>query len=212
MRIVPLWGPDWGPWGGKGVTLAVSMSTPVKRRATYEDLLAIPEHRIAEIVDGEMYVSPRPASRHALASSALGSELGAPFHRGRGGPGGWWIIDEPEIHFGEDVLVPDLAGWRRERLPEFPDTPAFTLAPDWVCEVVSPSTERLDRAKKMPVCAREGVGPLWLVNSVARTLEVYRLSGNAWLLLATHEGSAHVRAEPFEAVELGLAPLWGEEG
>jgi len=147
------------------------MASPAKRRATYEDLLRVPDHRVAEIVDGDLHVSPQPASRHTLASSGLGSGLWAPFHQGRGGPGGWWILFEPELHLGQDVLVPDLAGWRRERMPEFPDTAAFTLAPDWVCEVVSPGTERLDRAKKMPVYAREQVSHLWLVNPIARTLE-----------------------------------------
>jgi Uma2 family endonuclease len=185
------------------------MASPIKRAATYADLLEVPPHRVAEIVDGDLHVSPRPASRHALASSALGGEL-APFQKDRGGPGGWWILDEPELHFGGDVLVPDLAGWRRERMPEFPDTAAFTLAPDWVCEVASPSTERLDRAKKMPVYAREGVAFLWLVNPATRTLEAYRLSDGRWLLLATHAGSARFRAEPFDAVELDLAALWGE--
>jgi Uma2 family endonuclease len=188
------------------------MASPVKRRATYDDVLQVPAHRVAEIVDGDLHVSPRPASRHALAASVLGSALGPPFHHGRGGPGGWWILFEPELHFGEDVLVPDLAGWRRQRMPEFPDTAAFTLAPDWVCEIVSPSTERLDRAKKMPVFARENVLHLWLVNPVARTLEVYRLAEGRWLLLATHEGAARVRPEPFHAVELDLGPLWGEGG
>src|SRR6266508_3189887 len=188
------------------------MASPVKRHATYEDLLQVPPHCLAEIVDGDLHVSPRPASRHALASSRLGSELGPPFDRGRGGPGGWWILDEPELHFGEDVVVPDLAGWRRERMPEFPDTAFFTLALDWACEVVSPGTERLDRAKKMPVYARENVSHLWLLNPVACTLEVYRLAEGRWLLLATHEGAARVRAEPFDAVELDLTPLWGEGG
>jgi Uma2 family endonuclease len=186
------------------------MASTVKRRATYEDLRQVPTHLVAEIVDGDLHVSPRPTSRHALAASVLWGDVGPPFHHGRGGPGGWWILFEPELHFGEDVLVPDLAGWRRERMPEFPDTAAFTLAPDWVCEVVSPGTERLDRAKKMPVYAREKVSHLWLVNPVARTLEVYRLAESRWLLLATHEEAQRVRAEPFEAVELDLAPLWGE--
>ena len=188
------------------------MALPVKRRATYDDLLAVPPNRVAEIVDGELHASPRPASRHALASSRLGSELGPPFDRGRGGPGGWWILDEPELHLGEDVLVPDLAGWRRERMPQFPDTAFFTLAPDWVCEVVSPGTERLDRARKMPAYAREGVAHLWLLNPVARTLEVYRRAEGRWLLLTTHEGAAQVRAEPFDALELDLTPLSGEGG
>src|SRR5918994_1136860 len=122
------------------------MAAPVKPRATYDDLLQVPPHRVAEIVDGELHVSPRPASRHALAASLIGSDLVGPFHQGRGGPGGWWILFEPEVHLGGDVVVPNVAGWRRARLPEFPDTPAFTVAPDWVCEVVSPGTERLDRA------------------------------------------------------------------
>ncbi len=187
------------------------MASPIRRRATYEDLLAVPSHRVAEIVAGDLNVSPRPASRHALASSGLGAGLGPPFHNGRGGPGGWWIIDEPELHLGEDdVVVPDLAGWRRGRMPHFPDTAAFTLAPDWVCEVVSPGTERLDRAKKMPVYAREKVQFLWLVNPLARTLEAYRLAEGRWLLLATHEGTNRVRVEPFDGVELDLSPLWGD--
>jgi Uma2 family endonuclease len=187
------------------------MATPARRPATYDDLLRVPPHRVAEIVDGDLHVSPRPAFRHALASSALGADLWAPFHRGRGGPGGWWLLFEPELHLGPDVLVPDLAGWRRERMPQLPDVASCTLAPDWICEVVSPSTEGLDRAKKMPTYARESVGHLWLVSPLARTLEVYRLSQGRWLLLATHEGTARVRAEPFEAVELELATLWGEE-
>jgi len=186
------------------------MGSPAKGRATYEDLLEVPPHRVAEIVDGDLHVSPRPASRHALAKSVLGFDLASRFDLGRGGPGHWWLLHEPELHFRDDVLVPDLAGWRRERMPEFPDTAAFTLAPDWVCEVVSPITERLDRAKKMPVYAREGVAFLWVVNPAARTLEGYRLSEGRWLLLGTHEGAAQVRAEPFEAVELDLAPVWGE--
>lgn len=185
------------------------MASPVKRRASYDDLLQVPPHRVGEIVDGDLHVSPRPASRHALASSGLGSKLWGSFHRG--GPGGWWILFEPELHFGDNVLVPDLAGWRRERMPTFPDTPAFSLAPDWVCEIVSPSTERLDRAKKMPVYARENVTYLWLVNPTARTLETYQLSESRWLLLATYEGATVVRAKPFDAIELDLTPLWVED-
>lgn len=186
------------------------MATPAQRRATYEDLLRVPDGTVAEIVGGDLHVTPRPAMRHALTTSALWGEVGSPFQHGRGGPGGWWILFEPELHLGEDVLVPDLAGWRRERMPEVPDSAATELAPDWVCEVVSPSTERLDRAKKMQVYAREGIGHLWLVNPAARTLEVYRREDASWLLLGTHAGEARVRAEPFDAVELELALLWGE--
>jgi Uma2 family endonuclease len=186
----------------------MSPSHRVKTPATYDDLLALPEHVVGEIVDGELYVSPRPAPRHAVASSALGGELGPPFQRGRGGPGGWWILDEPELHLGTDVLVPDLAGWRRVRMPVIPDTAFFTLAPDWVCEVVSPKTGRLDRLKKLPVYAREGIGHLWLVDPLQRTLEVLRLDDGRWTIVATHGDDDRVRAEPFEAVELELSALW----
>jgi Uma2 family endonuclease len=187
------------------------MSAPAVRRATYEDLCLVPEPLVAEILAGTLYTSPRPAMRHARSSSILGGGLVGPFDLGAGGPGGWLILDEPELHLDEDVLVPDLAGWRRERLPRLPDVAAMTLAPDWVCEVLSPATVRLDRALKMPIYAREGVAHLWLVDPIARTLEVYRLTAEGWLLVGVHEGAAKVRAEPFDAVELDLAPLWLEE-
>jgi Uma2 family endonuclease len=186
--------------------------------ATYADILALPEHVVGEIIDGELYVSPRPASPHAVASSVLGEELGPPFKRGRGGPGGWIILDEPELHIGGQVMVPDLAGWRRERMPVIPDVPFFELAPDWVCEVISPRTGRLDRAKKMPKYARWGVTNVWLVDPIQQTVEIYRLNRPAdaaapdvfagWTLVATHSGEEKVRAEPFDAIELELALLW----
>jgi Uma2 family endonuclease len=181
---------------------------PVKKNATYEDLCALPENLVAEMFDGELYATPRPAPPHAHASSVLGFELGGPFHRGRNGPGGWWILVEPELHFGADVLVPDLAAWRRERLPALPTAAYFTLAPDWVCEVLSPSTETLDRAKKLGRYARAGVAHAWLVNPVLQTLEVLTLAEGRWALAATHEGGANVRAEPFDAIELELGALW----
>ena len=125
-------------------------------RATYQDVLDAPEHMVAEIIGGTLHTHPRPSPRHAVASSRLGIELGGPFDRGRGGPGGWWIVDESELHLGEEILVPDLAGWRRERTPELPDTAYFTLAPDWTCEVLSASTRKLDLVRKRPIYAREG--------------------------------------------------------
>ena len=181
-----------------------------KRGATYEDLERVPDTMVAEIVDGELFASPRPRPRHAVAASALGGDLNPPFQQGRGGPGGWWILGEPELHFGEDVLVPDLAGWTRERLPSMPPEAFFTLAPDWVCEVISPHNERHDRARKMPVYAREGVRDAWLVDPLERSLEVLRLEGGRWNLLTTHRGDEVVRAEPFQAVEVDLLGLWGE--
>jgi Uma2 family endonuclease len=181
---------------------------PLKVDATYDDLCAVPENFVAEMFDGELYASPRPALQHAHAVSVLGFELGGPFHRGRYGPGGWWILDEPELHFGADVLVPDLAGWRRSRLDALPSTPYFTLAPDWVCEVLSPSTETIDRVKKLGIYARAEVPHAWLVNPVLQTLEVLALASGRWTLAATHEGRAPVRAEPFDAIELELGALW----
>jgi Uma2 family endonuclease len=186
-----------------------------RRRATYEDLMQVPDTKVAEIIDGELIVSPRPASPHAYAATVIGSDIVGPFHRGPGdpgGPGGWWLLLEPELHFGDDVLVPDWAGWRRERMPVFPNTPAFTLAPDWVCEVISPSTGRIDRSRKMRIYAREGVRHLWFVEPLLQTLEIYRLEDGRWLVVDAHAGDETVRAEPFDAVELRLERWWMPAG
>jgi Uma2 family endonuclease len=183
---------------------------PLDRPATYEDLVKVPDICVAEIVDGELHVSPRPAPRHARAGSSLGVLVGGPYDSGRGGPGGWWILDEPELHLGRDVLVPDLAGWRRARMPRLPDTAYFPLAPDWVCEILSPSTASLDRVKKLTIYARERVAHAWLIDPVARTLEVLRLEAGRWTILATHTGSEVVRADPFAEIELELESLWAD--
>ncbi|MFL5354162.1 Uma2 family endonuclease [Archangium sp.] len=179
-----------------------------KRRATYEDLETVPPNCVGEIVDGELYVSPRPASPHFRAASRLGMLLGGPFDLGEGGPGGWLIVDEPELHLGDDALVPDLAGWRQERMPEMPHTAAVTLAPDWVCEVVSPVTEALDRDKKMAAYAREGVSYVWLVEPLQRSLEVFRLEGRHWISQGHWRGDVTVQAEPFSVLSLKLTLLW----
>ena len=184
------------------------MGTAAKRRATYADLVDVPDRLVAEIVAGELVTSPRPGARHARSASRLGDCLGGPFDRGAGGPGGWVILGEPELHLGTDALVSDLAGWRRERMPELPDVAAFELAPDWVCEVLSPSTEAHDRAAKMPAYAREGVMWAWLVNPSNQTVEVFRLHDGAWLLHETHRGAAAAAIPPFDAVPLELALLW----
>lgn len=185
------------------------MAEPAARRATYQDVLDAPAHKVAEIVGGVLHVSPRPGKPHALAASALGGELIPPFRRGRGGPGGWFILDEPELHFDADVVVPDLAGWRIERMPVLStDEAYFTLAPDCICEVLSPSTAKLDRAEKLPTYARAEVRHAWLIDPVLRTLEVLRLERGRWVLLDTHRDDARVRAEPFEVFELELDVLW----
>jgi Uma2 family endonuclease len=184
-----------------------------RRRATYEDLLKVPDTMVAEILDGELHATPRPASPHARAASGIGSDLWGPFDRppnGPGQPGGWWILFEPELHLGPDVVVPDVAGWRREKMPVLANVAAFTQAPDWACEVVSPATAGADRVRKMRIYARESVGHLWLVEPLAKTLEVYRLENGRWIVAATHGGSERVRAEPFEAVELEIARWWLE--
>jgi Uma2 family endonuclease len=186
------------------------MADAARKVATYDDVLAAPPHMVAEIVDGDLILSPRPASRHAAAVSTLSEELGPPFKRGRGGPGGWLIIYEPELHFASNVLVPDIAGWRRERMALLPDAPFITLAPDWICEVLSPGSARFDRKKKMPVYGHEGVRNAWLLDPVERTLEVYRLADTHWSLLATFSDEERVRAEPFDAIELALGLLWAD--
>jgi Uma2 family endonuclease len=185
------------------------MAEPARRIATYEDILALPENLVGEIIHGQLHSMPRPAPRHARAYSALGFTIGGPFDAGLGGPGGWWIIDEPELHLGGHVLVPDLAGWRREQMPSLPETAWFELAPDWVCEILSPGTGRTDRAVKMPIYAGLGIPHLWLVDPDARTLEVYSLASQArWLLLATLQGDDPVSQPPFDALSFSLNMLW----
>jgi Uma2 family endonuclease len=188
------------------------MAEPARRRATYEDVLNAPAHLIAEILEGELHLSPHPSVRQALAQSVLGMDLGAPFQRARGGPGGWWILLGPELHLGSetDIIVPDVAGWRMDRMPEVPPTAYLTLAPDWACEVLSDSTRRIDRGAKMRIYAREGVSHVWLVDPIDETLEVFRLDGASYLYIASHQGDVSVGIEPFEAVELELAALWGK--
>ena len=178
------------------------------RRATYQDVLDAPAHQIAEIINGTLYTHPRPAMPHALASSNLSDELVSPFGKGRGGPGGWWIVYEPELHLGEEIVVPDLAGWRRERMLEYPETAYVTLAPDWVCEVLSPSTRKVDLHEKRPLYAREGVAHLWLVEPADRTLEAFELHDGQWLLIATAKDDDPVSVRPFDAITFSLGDLW----
>lgn len=179
------------------------MADAAGKPATYQDVLDAPEHTIAQVIDGELHVQPRPAFFHAFATSGLGTDLGNPFQRGRGGPGGWWILFEPELHLGRDILVPDLAGWRKERLPTIPDAAWSELAPDWVCEVHSPSTRRTDRMLKSRVYAREGVGWIWFVDPRDRAVEIWRLTDSGeWLVHGIWDPSEPARLPPFDAIEL----------
>lgn len=176
----------------------------------YAELCALPPNQVGEILGERLHVSPRPRTAHARSSGSLGGALTGPFDWGRGGPGGWIILTEPELHLAADVLVPDLAGWRRERLPRLPNAAALTLAPDWVCEILSASTERIDRTVKRDVYAREGVGHLWLIEPSAQTLEAFRLEAARWTLIGTFAGDTVARIEPFDAIELELALLWAD--
>ncbi|MFM8332323.1 MAG: Uma2 family endonuclease [Candidatus Methylumidiphilus sp.] len=183
----------------------------VIKPALYQQLLDLPEHLTGEILNGQLYAQPRPSGRHGWAASSLNIDLGAPFNFGRGGPGGWWILQEPEIHFIRDseVAVPDLAGWRRERMPSVPDGHRFEIVPDWLCEILSPTTAKTDRATKMPLYARYGVAHVWLVDPLTRTLEGYALQEGRWLLLAILKDDDIVQLPPFDAVGFSLADLWG---
>jgi Uma2 family endonuclease len=176
--------------------------------ASYADLEALPDHVNGEIIAGDLVVSPRPALRHARASSRLGARLGGPFDLGDNGPGGWQILFEPELHLGDDVVIPDLGGWRVERLPEVPDEPWLSLAPDWVCEVASPSTAAIDRGPKREIYAREGVTHLWIVEPHAKTLEILRLADGVYFVAAVYSGDDVIHPEPFDALPFELAVLW----
>jgi Uma2 family endonuclease len=187
------------------------MSELARNMAVYEDLYDIPENMTGEIIDGELFVSPRPARKHLYAASTLGNKIGPPYHFGEsGGPGGWVILDEPEIKLGEDILVPDLAGWREERFPEEEGSNWISVPPDWVCEILSPRTARLDKTGKMPVYARSGVPYLWLIDPVAKTLDAFRLESGRWVVVGLYAESGGVRAEPFHEIEFELGDLWLE--
>jgi Uma2 family endonuclease len=176
------------------------------KRATYEDVLSAPDNKAAEILDGELVLSPRLAPRDSVACSHLIGALGTFNHRD--GPGGWWILHAPEFHFRGDVLVPNICGWRRERMPVMADLPFFSLAPDWICEVLSPSTERIERTRKLRIYAAAGVAHAWLVKPAEQMLEVLRLRDGAWTIVAVCGDFDVVRVEPFEAIELALERLW----
>jgi Uma2 family endonuclease len=180
------------------------------RPASYADLQRLPATVVGEILAGELHATPRPRLRHSRSVWKLTASLDAPFDRGAGGPGGWLFLVEPELHFGDDVVVPDLAGWRRHRLPILPDEAFLTLAPDWVCEIASPSTQRIDRGVKMDIYLREHVGHLWLLDPIERFVEVFRLSERVWVRVSSWTGETPARIEPFDAAELDLHAIWTE--
>ena len=183
--------------------------TTAERLASYEDLFGLPENVVGEIIAGQLYTHPRPAPAQARASSVLGNKVGTPFDQAEGGgPGGWWIFDEPELHLSQDILVPDLVGWRHERMPALPKTAWFEMAPDWVCEVLSPAIARADRVLKLPRYAATGVAHCWLIDPDARTLEAYTNQGGRWLLLGAWGGDDVATIDPFAAILLSISSLW----
>lgn len=185
------------------------MGSEAKKCAEYSDLYSLPDNMVGEILNGALVVSPRPSPRHARASTSLTGAIDGPFDKGRGGPGGWWILDEPELHLGRDILVPDLAGWRLEKMPKIPvEKPYFDIAPNWICEVLSKSTAGLDRVKKLPIYLREKVDHVWFIDPDNKTLEIFSREDQKWVLLSSHSGSESVRAIPFDAIEIDLATLW----
>ena len=185
---------------------------PKLRTATYADLEALPPNLVGEIVFGTLYAHPRPTPRHSNAANILGYEVTGPFGRGRGGPGGWIFLVEPELHFGSDVVVPDIAGWKIERLTPFPQTAYIETPPDWLAEILSPSTQALDRTHKLTVYASVGISHCWYVDPIAKTLEVFELAGQKWLLAATFKDADPVTAPPFEAHTFSLDVLWAPDG
>lgn len=184
------------------------MADTASKRATYDDLLALPENVVGEIISGVLHVQPRPRWGHGRAATSLGGELYQPFGRGKGGPGGWVFVVEAELHLGEDVLVPDLGGWRQERAPTNANDAWTDIAPDWICEILSPSTMQRDRVLKAEAYAREGVPYLWYVDPSARTLEAFRLEGKNWLQIAALAEDADVSVAPFDAISFKLDALW----
>jgi Uma2 family endonuclease len=181
--------------------------------ATYEDLLSLPAEVRAEVIDGELVVEPSPSPLHQGAVGGVLAELRSPFERGRGGPGGWWLILDVDVFFGpHDVVRPDITGWRRERVPEYPSERPVRATPDWVCEALSPGTAARDQGEKRAIYQRSGVAWYWIVDPANRSLQVYRLTADGYLLDTSVGDRGYARLHPFEAVELELEALFPEIG
>jgi Uma2 family endonuclease len=177
----------------------------------YEQLMALPEGLTGEIIHGQLRAQPRPAWPHNLAGSRLGADMEGPYGRGRGGPGGWWIIDEPEVHFilDTEVAVPDIAGWRKEHMPSPPEGHKVQVIPDWICEIFSPATKSTDREEKMPLYAYSGVQFAWLVDPRTHTLEAYELIDAKWRPFGIFRDDDSVAVAPFDAIDIRRVDRWG---
>lgn len=188
------------------------------RLSLYEQLEGLPPGLTGEILNGQLYTQPRPSGPHGHAAVSLDRRIGRRYDDGDDGPGGWWILIEPEVHFVRDqeVAVPDLAGWRRERMPHIPEGHRFEVVPDWICEILSPSTASKDREIKLPLYAWYGVAHVWLLDPQRRTLEAYELATPGpgkpipgdWRLVVEAGGKDCVRVPPFPELDLELAALW----
>lgn len=184
------------------------MSAPERKRATYADIEAAPAHLIAEIIDGRLVTHPRPSPRHGGTANALGHELTGPYQKGVNGPGGWVFFVEPEVRFDKDLLVPDIAGWRRERLAGYPEHNWFDVVPDWTCEILSGSTERRDRTVKMRIYGEARIPHLWLIDPRLQILEAFENNGGRWTKIGSWSSDEDVRTAPFDATSFNLADLW----
>jgi Uma2 family endonuclease len=188
----------------------MNVAHKIPRSNPLDELLTLPENLVGEIIGGQLYTQPRLAGPHNNAETCLGSVLNPPFQQGKGGPGGWWIQVEPEVHFIRDteIAVPDLGGWRRERMPYLPREHRYEIVPDWVCEILSPGTAKKDRSLKLPLYARFGVRYVWLVDPLEQTLEAFALESGRWVLLSVLKDEDSVNLPPFEALTFSLADLW----
>ena len=184
------------------------MAESAKKRATYADLEAVPPHLVAEIIDGVLRTHPRPSLRHGLTATSLGNQLAGPFQKGRGGPGGWIFIIEPELHLGKDVLAPDVAGWRRDRFPSVPATALAVVSPDWVCEVLPASTETRDRTLKKCIYAEAGIPHMWLIDPRLQILEAFENCDRRWTKIGDWSSDDSASAPPFDTISFSLADLW----
>lgn len=200
------------------------MAARIKEHAAYEDLLRAPENMVAELVDGELYTWPRPRGTHGRAAMNIATAINIRYGQGSGGIGGWWIIGEPELHFpadravrdrgrarGKQIVVPDIGGWRVTRMPLPPSSHVFDVVPDWVCEIISPSTKRFDWGKKLALYASNGVPWAWYVDVDDRQLHVMQLVNGEWVIKHIYAGNDVVRAEPFPDAEIDLEWVWGAE-
>lgn len=179
-----------------------------RRKASYDDVLDAPPHKVAQVISGNLHLHPRPIGSHIMANAILCRKIATPFQDGIGGPGGWWIVSEPEIHLEEDIVVPDIAGWRKEKLPKYPYGAFVTVSPDWVCEILSPSTKKVDLGDKWDVYAREGVSHIWFIDPGARSLEAFARVNGKWLMISALTGDDALLIPPFENISIPLSALW----